>query len=141
MSNRVKYLLIAIGSFLVGFIYYAGKNRKQAVDGDFNKTLAKTKNGHYFLVFNNIVVLSREITKEQYEAFLKQYPTGQAPNNVLDDFSTPPDKFTIDNGKYYEAKWTPNGYGQRIEITKEEYEFLTTKNREAMFVAGYIGHI
>lgn len=141
MSNRAKYLLIAIGSFLLGFIYYTGKNKRSVVDGDLNKTIAKQKDGNYFLIFNNIVVLSRQITKEQYDLFLQQYPTGKAPNNVLDQFSTPPDKFTIDNGRFYESKWTPNGYGQKIEITKEEYQFLTTKNSVPMFVSGYIGHI
>lgn len=140
MSNRIKYLLIAIGSFLVGFIYYTSK-KKAVVDGSLNKTIAKEKDGHFFLIYNNIVVLSREITKEQYDLFFKQYPTGQAPNNVLDQFSTPPDKFTIENGLYFESKWSETGYGQKIEITKEEYEFLTDKNNAAIFVAGYIGHL
>lgn len=130
MSDRIKYSLIAIGSFLIGIILYTSKNKNKTplVDEDFNKTLAKQKDGRFFLVFNNIVVLSREITSEQYDNFLKQYPTGKAQGNVINQFSTPTTKYTVENNKYYEYKWTDNGYSSPMEITKEEYDFLTKKN-------------
>lgn len=135
MSSRVKYALIALGSFLIGFLLYTRKNKTTFVDDDFNKTIAKQKDGRYFLVFNNIVVLSREIDKDQYDKFLQQYPTGKAQGNVLDQFSTPPAKYTAENNKYYEYKWTGTGYGQGIEITKEEYDFLTKRNTFPEYVS------
>lgn len=125
-NKNINYLLVALGSFLVGFIYFTRKPKP--VDENFNKTIAKEKGGRYFLVFNNIVVLTREVSKEQYDQFLQQYPTGKANNNVLSQFSTPPTKYTQENGKYFEYTWTGSQYSQGIEITKEEYDFLTKKN-------------
>src|SRR6185503_4155164 len=126
MSTNIKYLITAIGAFLVGFLYYS--NRKKQVDTDFNKTLARQKDGRYFLIFNSIVVLSREITKEQYDTFLKQYPSGIAPSNVISDFSSVPARYTTSGGKYFESTWTGSEYNRPIEITEEEYLFLTKNN-------------
>lgn len=127
MSTNIKYFITAIGAFLLGLLYYKGR-QKAVLNTDFNKTIVKQKDGKYFLIFNSLIVLSREITKTQYDEFLKQYPSGKADSNVLDKFSPPPSKYTIENGKYFEYKWNGSSYGNAIEITKEEYGFLTKKD-------------
>lgn len=138
MSTNIKYLITAIGAFLLGLLWYSNQ-KKKSIDGDFNKTVAKISNGKYFLIFNSVVVLSREITKEQYESFLKQYPTGIADSNVMNEFSSHPSKYTIEGGKYYEYTWDGNKYGQGIEITKAEYSYLSKNNNEmALMSENYI---
>lgn len=127
MSDRLKYLIVGILSLGIGFAWAYQKN-KQHIDNNLNQTVAKQRGDKYFLVFNSIVVLSREISKDQYDKFLSQYPSGKAPSNVLNNFSTPTDKYVVDNGIYYEYKWDGNKYITPIEITKEEYLFLTGKN-------------
>lgn len=127
MSDKVKYLLVGLLSFGIGFAWYTKRN-KIVSDVDFNKTIARQKGTNYFLVFNSVVVLSRQISKEQYDRFFIQYPSGKASSNVLDKFSMPTDKYVASNGKYYEYKWDGTKYCVPIEITKEEYIFLTGKN-------------
>jgi len=140
MSNRIKYTIFAIVSFLLGIYLYYTNQASKPVDKDFNKTLAKKIGDKYFLVFNSIVVLTREVDQDQYEAFLKQYPTGTAPNNVLNDFSTPQTKYIQEGNTYYEIPYINGEYKGKSEITKEEYEYFTTKNSSAM-LTGEIGHI
>lgn len=131
LNRNISYILVGIGSFILGALYFKQKNKKE-VDENKNQTLAIIKDGKYYLIFNSIVVLSREISKEQYDNFLKAYPTGKAPNNVLNNFSTPPPTYTVSNGKYYESTWSNGSYGIPIEITKEEYDFFTNKNGAQM---------
>lgn len=135
MPNKIKLLLVAIGSFIIGFLLYKEKNKNKPTDEDFNKTLAKQRGGKYFLIFNSIVVMSREVSKEQYDQFITQYPNGKAPSNVLNQFSTPTAKYTVENNKYYEYKWTGIDYGLGIEITKEEYDFLTKQNQFPEYIS------
>lgn len=130
MSNRIKYILIAFVSLIVGYAYYSRNQNKKTLkqNSDLNKTSAVVKDGKYFLVFNSIVVLTKEITKDQYNSFLMSYPSGKANSNVIDKFSTPNEsKYITQNGKYYEYKWDGTKYINAIEITMEEFDFLTKK--------------
>ncbi len=139
MSNRIKYTIFAVGSFILGIILYYTNQVSKPVDSDFNKTLAKHTGDKYFLVFNSIVVLTREVSPDQYNYFLKQYPSGKAPNNVLDQFSTPADtKFTYENGKFYEYVYKDGQYQNPIEITKEEYD---SRRNSSALLTGEIGHM
>lgn len=134
MSSNLKYLFTALAAFLVGFIYYSNR-KKKPVDDSFNKTIARKSGEKYFLIFNSAVVLSREITKEQYDSFISQYPTGIAPSNVLSDFSTPPPRYTSENGRYFESTWDDTKYGQKIEITKAEYAYWSKENNEMSLIS------
>lgn len=133
LNRSSNFLIAAIVSFIVGALLYLSRNNKP-VNEDFNKTLAKEKDGRFFLLFNGAVVLSREVTKEQYDTFLMQYPLGVAPNNVLNAFSSPPNKYTYENGKYYEYTWNGILYNNRVEITKDEYDYFKRNNITSLLV-------
>ena len=125
MNDKIKYIIIAVVSFFVGMFIYS--SRKKKVDPTFNRTVAINQDGKYYLVFNSAVVLSTEITKEQYESFKAQYPLG-AEDNLVSQYALPKDKYTYENGRYYEYKHTCVGYSEPMEITKEEYNFLKNKS-------------
>lgn len=123
-TNTIKYVLVAIGSFLLGWLFFKSKKRPIVSDENFNKTISKQNDGKYYLVFNSVVILSKQVSKDQFDNFNKQYPTG-APKNVLPDFNPNINKYTIEDGQYYEYVWDGKEYGQKMPITKDEYEFRT----------------
>lgn len=131
MQEKYKYILVAIGSFLLGCLFFWTYSRSKnvkvdaPVDTDKDKTIANEKDGNYFLVFNSVEGLTREVTKDQYDLFLSQFPSGVADGNVIDLFSTMPNKYTEDGGKYYESVWNGDKYGKPLEISKDEYDYET----------------
>lgn len=137
LSEKTKLILVAIASFLLGVLFFWTKNKiskgdtkkvEPEVDVDKDKTIAHEENGKYFLVFNSVVVLTRSVSKEQYDSFISQYPLGKAEGNVIDKFSDVPNKYTTENGKYFESIWNGAEFGKKLEITKEEFDFYTKSN-------------
>jgi len=131
-TNTIKYVLVAIGSFLLGWLFF--RNKKQVnTDKNFNKTISQNSDGKYFLIFNSVVVLSKQVSKDQYDLFNQQYPQG-ATSNVLSDFNPNINKYTIEDGKYYEYVWDGNTYGQRTLITKQEYDYETSSKASTQYM-------
>lgn len=128
MNNNLKYFLVAVGSFLFGWLYYNSKKDINK-ESDLNKTFVAKKGSQYFIVFYSVVILSREITKEQYDSFMTANPKGKAEGNVIDNFSTPPPRYTIEGDEYFEYVWDGKNYGKRVAITKDEYNFLKNKGK------------
>ena len=134
MQEKYKYILVAIGSFFLGWLFFWTYNRSKnlkvdaPVDTDKDKTIANEKDGKYYLVFNSVEGLTRNISKEQYDLFFVQFPSGVADGNVIDLFSTMPNKYTEVDGKYFESVWDGKQYGGKVEMSKEEYEYHTDGN-------------
>lgn len=129
MNKNAGYILTALLSGIAGWFFYSAKNsnKKSSIDPLAGKTTVEVKDGKYFLIFNGPLKLSKEITEEEYNAFAVQYPLGVAPFNILSRFSSNAPKYTRKGGKYYEYIWNGADYDRGIEITAEEYGFLTNK--------------
>lgn len=135
MTNSVKIFLVAVLSFLFGWMLF--KSNSPRSDGSatgLNKTKVVKDGEDYFIVFCGVVILSRRITKEQYDTFIAQYPNAQADGNAIDKFSTPPPKYTREGDIYYEYVWAGNEYGKKVEITKEEFLFRSKNNQSQIVV-------
>lgn len=134
MNKNLGYILTAILSGIAGWFFYSATHMPSSsakvnpkIKENFGKTTVEIKDGKYFLIYNGVIDFSKEITLEEYNAFMTQYPTGVAPINILSRFSSNAPKYTKKGGKYYEYIWDGEAYGSGIEITAEEYAFLTNK--------------
>lgn len=141
MNKSLGYILTAIVSGIAGWFFCSVAHRKKLANKESSSTnplrgttTAKTEDGKYFLVYNGALDLSKEITQEEHTAFMSQYPLGIAPLNALNAFSSNAPKYTKKAGKYYEYIWDGKAYGGAIEITQEEYNFLTNKQNFANFI-------
>lgn len=137
MSNNkyIGIILAGIAAFFAGALYFKSRQERCSLPENFNRTLAVKKEDKYFLVFNSVVIISREVTKEQYDAFIAAHPSGSATGNVIDKFSSPPARYTYRDGSYFESTWEGDKYGRPIEITKEEYDFFKNKNSISSIVS------
>lgn len=128
MNKNLGYILTALFSGIAGWFLFSATHKKPlTVKENSGTTTVKVKDGKYFLIYNGALDLSKEITLEEYNAFMAQYPEGFAPFNILNSFSSNAPKYTKKGGKYYEYIWDGECYGSGIEITPEEYAFLTNK--------------
>lgn len=128
MNKNLGYLLTAILSGVAGWFFFSATHKETPkLKENFGATTVEIKDGKYFLIYNGAIDISREITIEEYNAFMSKYPTGIAPSNILSRFSSNAPKYTKKQGKYYEYIWNGEEYGSGIEITQEEYAFYTNK--------------
>lgn len=133
MNRNLGFILTALLSGIAGWFFYSATHKKISerenpeIDPLKGATTVKVKDGKYFLIYKGVLELSKEITLEEYNSFMAQYPSGSTPFNILNSFSSSAPKYTIKGGKYFEYIWDGVSYGSAIEITKEEYGFLTNK--------------
>lgn len=137
LAERSKFILVAIGSFLLGWLFFwtieRVKKSDTKVEPDLSlkkdKTIAYEKNGKHTLVFDGDEnLIRRDISKEQYDSFISKHPSGNADGNVVDQYSDVPNKYYEQDGKFYEEIWNGNEYAFKLEITKGEYDYRIKNN-------------
>jgi len=120
--KSINYIIAGVASFIIGLLIVRSKS---FVPSNFNKTIAVNEGNRYFLYYKGPVELSREINKEIYDQFYSLYPEGKANGNVINSFSEPSNRYSYENGKYFEYIWTGNKYSMPVEISKDEYSHFT----------------